>query len=111
MINLKIREKKFSVEEFLNQFSIPNQKRTKIKKLIIELFDELKNHKLIETEFGIGQKNGLSITVKQLTPLLLTQSKNIFFHEILSYESIQAEIEGLIDNVQRMKQPIGRFRF
>lgn len=76
-------EKNFYVEEFLNQFSIPNKKRTQIKKLIIELFDQLKSHKLIETEFGIVRKNGSSITVKQLTPLLLTKSKNIFFHEIL----------------------------
>jgi len=66
-----------------NQFSIPNKKRTEIKKLIIELFDELKNHNLIEPEFGIVHKNGSSTTVKQLTPLLLTKSKNIFFHEIL----------------------------
>lgn len=42
-------EKKFDVEDFLNQFSIPNQKRTEVKKRIIELFDELKNHKLIDT--------------------------------------------------------------
>lgn len=54
-----------------------------VKKLIIELFDQLKSHKLIETEFGIVRKNSSSITVKQLTPFLLTKSKNIFFHEIL----------------------------
>lgn len=76
-------EKNFYVEEFLNQFSIPNKKRTQIKKLIIELFDQLKSHKLIETEFGIVRKNGSSVTVKQLTPLLLTKSKSISFHEVL----------------------------
>ena len=76
-------EKKFDVEDFFNQFSIPNQKRTEVKKRIIELFDELKNHKLIDTQFRIVQKNGLSTTVKQLTPLLLTKSQNIFFHEII----------------------------
>jgi len=53
------------------------------KKRIIELFDQLKNHKLIDTQFRIVQKNGLSTTVKQLTPLLLTKSKNIFFYEII----------------------------
>jgi hypothetical protein len=67
----------------MNQFSIPNQKRTEVKKRIIELFDELKNHKLIDTQFRIIQKNGLSTTLKQLTPLLLTKSKNILFHEII----------------------------
>jgi hypothetical protein len=75
-------EKNFYVEDFFNQFSIPNKKRTQIKKLIIKLFDQLKNHKLIENEFGIVHKTGSSTTVKQLTPLLLTKSKSIFFHEI-----------------------------
>lgn len=46
-------EKKFDVEDFLNQFSIPNQKRTEVKKRIIKLFDELKNYKLIDTQFRI----------------------------------------------------------
>lgn len=78
-------EKKFNVEDFLNQFSIPNQKRTEVKKRIIELFDELKNRKLIDTQFRIVQKNGLYTTVKQLTPLLLTKSKHIFFYEISHY--------------------------
>jgi len=78
-LNVSSLEKKFDVEHFLNQFSIPNQKRTEIKKRIIELFDELKNHKLIDTQFRIVQKNGLSTTVKQL----LTKSKNIFFYEII----------------------------
>ena len=65
------------MEDFLNQFSILNQKR------IIQLFDELKNHKLIDTQFCIVHKNGLSTTFKQLIPLLLTKSQNIFFHEII----------------------------
>lgn len=41
-LNVSSLEKKFDVEDFLNQFLIPNQKRTKVKKRIIELFDELK---------------------------------------------------------------------
>ena len=52
-LSVSTLEKKFDVEDFLNQFSIPNQKRTEVKKLIIELFDELKNHKLIDTPFRI----------------------------------------------------------
>jgi hypothetical protein len=76
-------EKKFGVQDFMNQFSIPNKKRTEIKKLIIHLFDELKNSKLIEPKFHIVQKKGSYTTVKNLTPLLITQSKDIFFHEII----------------------------
>ena len=77
-------EKKFGVEKFLNQFFIPNKKQTEVKKLIIELFDELKNHKLIEPEFGIVHKNCSYTRVKQLSPLLITKSKDIYFHEIIN---------------------------
>ena len=35
-------KKKISVEDFLNQFSIPNKKRAEIKNLIIDLLDKLK---------------------------------------------------------------------
>jgi hypothetical protein len=46
-------KKKISVEDFLNQFSIPNKKRAEIKKLIIDLLDELKAFDLIEAGFDI----------------------------------------------------------
>ena len=74
-------EKKFPVENFINQFGKNN--RTQIKKLIIELLDELKNSKLIESNFNIVLKKGSSKRVENLTPVLITQSKNIFFSEII----------------------------
>lgn len=79
-------EKKFSVEDFMNQFSISNKKRGKIKKLIIDLLDELKTSKLIEPHFDIVYKDDAKKKskegVKKLTPSLLSQSKDIFIHEI-----------------------------
>jgi hypothetical protein len=41
-------EKKYYFENFLDQFSISNKKRTKIKKSQV--------HRIIETEFGIFHK-------------------------------------------------------
>lgn len=67
-------EKKFCIEDFLNQFFVPNRKQTEIKTRIIDLFYTLKNLQLIENGFKIIYKNGSSIKVKQLTPLLLLAS-------------------------------------
>jgi hypothetical protein len=74
-------EKKFPVENFINQFRKNN--RTQIKKLIINLLDELKNSKLIESRFNIVLKKGSPKRVENLTPLLITQSKDIYFYEII----------------------------
>ena len=74
-------EKKFMVENFINQFR--KNDRTQIKKLIINLLDELKNSKLIESNFNIVLKKGSSKRVENLTPLLITQSKDILFSEII----------------------------
>ena len=74
-------EKRFPVENLIHQF--PKKKRARIKKLIIELLDELKKFKLIESNFNIVLKKGSSKKVENLTPLLVTQSKDIFFYEII----------------------------
>ena len=74
-------EKRFPVENLIHQF--PKKKRAQIKKLIIELLDELKKSKLIESNFNIVLKKGSSKKVENLTPLLITQSKDIFFSETI----------------------------
>ena len=80
-------EKKFSVEDFMNQFSISNKKRGEIKKLIIDLLDELKTSNSIEPHFDIVYKYDAekksNKKVKKLTPSLISQSKDIFLHEII----------------------------
>lgn len=43
-------EKKFSVEDFMNQFSISNKKRGEIKKLIIDFLDKLKTSNSIQSK-------------------------------------------------------------
>ena len=50
---------------------------------MVELLDELKKSKLIESNFNIVLKKGSSKKVENLTPLLITQSKDIFFSEII----------------------------
>ena len=45
--------------------------------------DEFKNSKLIESNFNIVLKKGSSKRVENLTPLLITQSKDILFYEII----------------------------
>ena len=77
-------EKKFPVQDFINQLPISNKKRTEIKKLIIDFFYELKNSNLIESKFTIVLKKGSYKTVKNLTPFLITQSKDILFYEIFN---------------------------
>lgn len=72
-------EKRFYIEDFFNQFSIPN------KKLIIDLYYELKDWKLIEPKFKLINKNGSTTKVKQLTPLLLSKSKDICFCETINF--------------------------
>lgn len=58
---------------------------SEIKKLIIDLLDELKAFDLIEAGFDIVYKDGKKPEkgVKMLTPSILSQSKEIFLHEII----------------------------
>ena len=86
IISTSSLEKKFCVQDFLNQLSVSNQKQTQVKQIIIKLFDELKNVKLIEPQFKIIDKNGSSTKTTKLTPLLITKSKEIYFYEAVNYK-------------------------
>ena len=61
-------QKEVFVKEFLNSYSsvLSNQRRTKIKKLFIQLVARLKDHDLIESNYKIIS-NGLLLDVDQLT--------------------------------------------
>jgi len=61
-------EKKFFIQEFLNSYSavLSNQRRTKIKKLFIQVVGILKEHDLIESNFKIIY-DGLLLDVNELT--------------------------------------------
>ena len=77
---------KISLENFLNQFSIPNKKRAEIKELIVDLLNELKAVGTI-ANFDIVYKNDKKPDkkVQMLTPSLLSKTKEIFIHEIIHY--------------------------
>ena len=81
-------EKSFSVEDFMNRFSISNQKRRDIKKRMVELLNELKTSNSVEPHFNIIYKDDAKKKSKKevtkLTPALLSQSKTIFLHEVVN---------------------------
>lgn len=72
-------EKKFPLKNFLNQFSISNKERTKIKKQLIELFSKLKDSELIEDRICLD--NDSDINIKNCTLLMLSKNKYIYFLE------------------------------
>ena len=61
-------QKKVFVKEFLDSYSsvLSNQRRTKIKKLFIQLVGRLKEHDLIESNYKIIS-NGFLVDVDELT--------------------------------------------
>ncbi len=60
-------KKEFFVKEFLDSYSsiLSNQRRTKIKKLFIQLVGVLKEHDLIESNYKIIS-NGLLVDIDEL---------------------------------------------
>lgn len=70
------------MENFFNQFSVPNKDLTKIKKNLINLFSRLKDSPLIENKFRLTFKNGLSSKLRQienLSPKTLSKSEPLSF--------------------------------
>jgi hypothetical protein len=74
-------EKRFSLESFLNQFSVSNKKVKKIKKQLIDLFSVLKDSGLIENEVRLTYKKGSNLKVEDLTPIMISKSESISFWE------------------------------
>jgi hypothetical protein len=76
-------EKVFDVKPFLDQFNVSTQKKAYIKKLIIQSFDQLKEHNCIENQFQLITKSGITQKIDKLIPLKIGQSKTICFYEKL----------------------------
>jgi len=76
-------EKVFDVKPFLDQFNVSTQKKAYIKKLIIQSFDQLKEHNCIENQFQLITKSGITQKIDKLIPLRIGQSKTICFYEKL----------------------------
>jgi len=78
-------KKLFPIESFLedlvNQSSLSNRDLTQVKKTIINLVSMLKESKSIESQLTLIPKNGSLIETNELTPLLLTKSRYIYFYE------------------------------
>ena len=76
-------EKVFDVKPFLDQFNVSTQKKAYIKKLIVQSFDQLKEHNCIENQFQLITKSGITQKIDKLIPLRIGQSKTICFYEKL----------------------------
>ena len=74
-------EKRFPVKNFLNQFSVSNKDKTKIKKQLMDSFSRLKDYELIENEFSLTFKNGSSNKLEDLSPGMLSKSESLSFWE------------------------------
>jgi hypothetical protein len=73
--------KEFPTQEFLEQKSLSNYKRAKLKKCIVKVFHELQDLKVIEPEFEILTKQNRLKEATTLTSILVSRSKLIFYRE------------------------------
>jgi hypothetical protein len=71
--------KGFPLESFLNQFSIPNKEKKKIKKQLIKLFFVLKDSGLIENKVRLPYKKGSDLKIENLTPRMISNSEFLYF--------------------------------
>lgn len=76
-------KKEFHTEIFFNQFSISNQKLSKIKKFFLKSFQDLEE--FLKPEFEIIQKNGSVKETNKLTLRLISQSQMIYFYEAIHF--------------------------
>ena len=73
--------KEFPTQEFLEQVTISTSKSAKIKKYIVAVLSELKDHKLIKSKFQVLTKQNKLKEVDKLTSNLVSRSKSIFYME------------------------------
>ena len=73
--------KEFPTQEFLEQKSLSNYKRAKLKKCIVKVFHELQDLKVIEPEVEILTKQNRLKEVTRLTSILVSRSELIFYRE------------------------------
>ena len=76
--------KEFPTQEFLEQKSISNYKRAKLKKCIVKVFHELQYLKVSEPEVKILTKQNRLKEVTRLTSILVSQSELIYYRENIS---------------------------
>jgi hypothetical protein len=74
-------QKEFPTQEFLEQKSLSNYKRAKLKKCIVKVFQELQDLKVIKPEFEILTKQNRLKEATTLTSILVSRSKLIYYRE------------------------------
>lgn len=81
-------KKEFYIQEFLEQFKVPNRKQTQLKQMIIEaIYQQIKNQ-FIKPQFKIIQKDGSDKKINKLQTQQITQIKVIYFYENVDYKSL-----------------------
>ena len=74
-------QKEFPTQEFLGRVSISTSKSAKLKNCIVRVLHELKDSKIIGSEFQILTKKNRLKEVSTLTSNLVSRSKSIFYKE------------------------------
>ena len=83
-------EKHFTIRQFISQFNLSNQKKTQIKKYIIQAFHQLIQNQLIQKQLKVIKNNGSVqyVNSNDLTTKLITQANQIHGEEILNYKHL-----------------------
>lgn len=84
------QEKCLNVQQFLTKFNISNQKRTHIKKYIIQAIHQLEQVQLIQTRIKLIKTDGSLqfLDIHQLTTKIITLSRHIQLKELIQYKNI-----------------------
>ena len=78
-------EKRICIRDIYGSNVLSNVNKTRIKKIFIKLFSELKKNKCIQPTFKLISSSEKMKEINQLTPLLLSQNKILLFQEDTNY--------------------------
>ena len=92
-------EKHFTIRQFISQFNLSNQKKTQIKKYIIQAFHQLIQNQLIQKQLKVIKNNGYVqyVNSNDLTTKLITQANQIHAEEIIHYKHLFKQISTWLD--------------
>jgi len=84
-------KKEFYIQEFLKRFNVSNKKKTQLKQMLIEAIYQQVNNQFIQPQFKIIQKDGSVKKINKLQIQDISQSKLIYFYEIVDSKSLFKE--------------------
>lgn len=79
-------EKHICIRDIYGSNVLSNVDKTRIKKIFIKLFNELKKNKCIQSTFKLISSFEKMKETNQLTPFLLSQNKILLFQEDTNYQ-------------------------